>query len=333
MADCGWAWGAQFGDLDDDGFQDLVVVNGFISASRERDYWYQMSKISLATGDVVADAALWPALEDRSLSGYERTRLLRNLGRPSARFEEVGAAAGLLDRYDGRAVALADLDARRAARGPRSSRTRTVRCWSTANESDGPTGSGSRFDLRRHDGATATRWAPRSVLEYFSAGARQEPAPASSPTACGFASQNQRRLAHFGHRRRATRTLRASVRWPSGERRPCSESSRARAGAPGRRARGARGDPVVAETHAAAPASPFEKLTKAVLRPTPKNLITLLITLILVVGEWTYGDRRRVREARAHARHLRRRPSSCSSWLPARARRRSCRARTSPASA
>src|SRR6185295_8422 len=40
VADCGWAWGAQFGDLNDDGLTDLYVVNGFISRSRERDYWY-----------------------------------------------------------------------------------------------------------------------------------------------------------------------------------------------------------------------------------------------------------------------------------------------------
>src|SRR5688572_3893576 len=71
VANCGWAWGAQFGDLDDDGFQDLVVVNGFISASRERDYWYQMSKIGGATAAIIVDAAQWPPIEDRSLSGYE----------------------------------------------------------------------------------------------------------------------------------------------------------------------------------------------------------------------------------------------------------------------
>src|SRR4030095_8837234 len=32
VADAGWAWGAQFADLNNDGTDELMVVNGFISA-------------------------------------------------------------------------------------------------------------------------------------------------------------------------------------------------------------------------------------------------------------------------------------------------------------
>ncbi len=35
VADAGWAWGAQFGDLNNDGANELFVANGFISADQE----------------------------------------------------------------------------------------------------------------------------------------------------------------------------------------------------------------------------------------------------------------------------------------------------------
>jgi hypothetical protein len=107
VADCGWAWGAQFVDLDNDGWQDLFVANGFVSADPERSYWYDMAKIGGAVDSLVQDASHWPDMDGRSLSGYERSRVLRNLGRQG--FRDVGEAAGVDDRYDGRAVAVADL--------------------------------------------------------------------------------------------------------------------------------------------------------------------------------------------------------------------------------
>jgi hypothetical protein len=40
----GWSWGAQFGDLNNDGLLDLYLVNGYISAARDKDnYWYDYS--------------------------------------------------------------------------------------------------------------------------------------------------------------------------------------------------------------------------------------------------------------------------------------------------
>jgi hypothetical protein len=107
VADCGWAWGAQFADLDSDGWQDLFVANGMISADTEKNYWYDMTKISGALSSVFVDAANWPALQGRSLSGYQSSRVLHNLGQ--GRFHEVGGAAGVSDSYDGRAVAVGDL--------------------------------------------------------------------------------------------------------------------------------------------------------------------------------------------------------------------------------
>jgi enediyne biosynthesis protein E4 len=107
IADAGWAWGAQFGDLNNDGANELFVANGFISADRTRNYWYAMSKIAGANGRLFEDAATWPAFGTLSLSGYERSRVYLNRG--VAGWVDVAERVGATDLYDGRAVAMADL--------------------------------------------------------------------------------------------------------------------------------------------------------------------------------------------------------------------------------
>ena len=107
VADAGWAWGAQFADLNNDGTSELFVANGFISANRDKSYWYNMSKIGGANRNLFQDARNWPAFGDASLSGYERSRLYmyRGLGK----WTDVAAQVGVTDDLDGRAVAVADL--------------------------------------------------------------------------------------------------------------------------------------------------------------------------------------------------------------------------------
>jgi hypothetical protein len=112
IADAGWAWGAQFGDFNNDGANELFVANGFISADRRKSYWYAMSKIAGANGALFEDAATWPAFGDASLSGYEPSRVYLNRG--VAGWIDVAAKVGATDLYDGRAVALADLSNRGA---------------------------------------------------------------------------------------------------------------------------------------------------------------------------------------------------------------------------
>ena len=202
VADCGWAWGAQFLDMDDDGYQDLVVANGFISASRKRDYWYQMSKIGLATGDVVADAALWPAFEDRSLSGYQRTRVLHNSGR---RFQEVGLEVGIDDEFDGRAVATADLDMDGRVDVILANQAGPLLVYHNESETDGHW---LAFELQ---GTVSNRDAIGAEIELEFGELSQLQVLTS---ACGFSSQNEGRL-HFGVGA-APGPVSGVVRWPSG---------------------------------------------------------------------------------------------------------------------
>lgn len=112
VADAGWAWGAQFGDLNNDGSNELFVANGFISADRNKSYWYAMSKIGGANRNLFEDARSWPAFGNASLSGYERSRVFLN--RDLTNWMDVAATVGVHDRYDGRAVAFADLSNRGA---------------------------------------------------------------------------------------------------------------------------------------------------------------------------------------------------------------------------
>src|SRR3954466_572043 len=112
VADAGWAWGAQFGDFNNDGANELFVANGFISADRNKSYWYAMSKIAGANSRLFEDAATWPAFGNASLSGYEPSRIYLNRG--VAGWVDVAKRVGATDLYDGRSVALADLSNRGA---------------------------------------------------------------------------------------------------------------------------------------------------------------------------------------------------------------------------
>ena len=72
----GWSFGAQFGDLNNDGTLDLYLVNGYISADRQANYWYDFSKIAGGNSTIISDAAHWPAMDGRSLSGYQQKKSL-----------------------------------------------------------------------------------------------------------------------------------------------------------------------------------------------------------------------------------------------------------------
>ena len=200
----GWSFGAQFGDLNNDGTQDLYLVNGYISADRNTNYWYDFSKIAGGNSTIISDAAQWPSMDGRSLSGYQQKRVWLNDG--TGKFVNVAQAVGVGDVNDGRAVAMADLWNRGVLdvvvvnqRGPLLIYKNTVT----------PENKWIDFEL---EGTASNRTAIGAEVRVFWDG-RQQVQQVTGGN--GFCSQNQRRL-HFGlgidpH------VDKAEIRWPSGK--------------------------------------------------------------------------------------------------------------------
>lgn len=204
VADAGWAWGAQFGDLNNDGLLDLVVANGFISADSARDYWYAMSKIAGAQGNIFEDAKNWPAIGRASLSGYERSRVLMNTGSgASGGFVDVAEEAGVTDLLDGRAVAMADL----FNRGTLDVIIANEKGRALLYRNAGPPGHWVEFKLV---GTRSNRSAIGAEVTVEFGNARQRQVVDGG---MGFCSQNDRRL-HFGLG--SALLGRVTIRWPSG---------------------------------------------------------------------------------------------------------------------
>jgi hypothetical protein len=203
IADAGWAWGAQFGDFNNDGANELFVANGFISADPKKSYWYAMSKIAGANGRLFEDAATWPAFGNASLSGYERSRVYLNRG--VAGWVDVAKKVGVTNVHDGRAVALADLSNHGAVDVIVANQNQPAVLYRDYPDS---TNHWIAFKLV---GTRSNRSAIGAEVVLESVDLKQRRIVDGGS---GFASQNDRRL-HFGlgHREWVDRVV---IYWPSG---------------------------------------------------------------------------------------------------------------------
>ena len=203
LADADWAWGAQFGDLNNDGANELFVVNGFISADRDKSYWYSMSKIAGANGRFFEDAASWPHFGNASLSGYEPSRVYLNRG--VAGWVDVAKKVGATDLYDGRAVALVDISNRGAVDVVVANQNQPALLYRNYPES------ANHWIAFRLVGTRSNRSAIGAEVVLESGDLRQRRVIDGGS---GFASQNDRRL-HFGLGSREW-VDRVVIQWPSG---------------------------------------------------------------------------------------------------------------------
>jgi hypothetical protein len=202
----GWSWGAQFGDLNNDGWLDLFLTNGYISDNKAKDYWYDYSKVAVGNETIIGDAANWPRIGDRSLGGYQQKCVWLN---KQDHFIDIAPAIGVTELYDGRAVALVDLWNRGVLdvvvanqKGPLLVYKNTV----ATDAEKMPVNQWIQFEL---EGSASNRSAIGAQVRVFFNG-RQQAQEVSGGN--GYASQNQRRL-HFGLGK-DPKVEKVEIRWP-----------------------------------------------------------------------------------------------------------------------
>jgi hypothetical protein len=200
----GWSFGTQFGDLNNDGYLDLYEVNGNVSLDQDQSYWYDYSKVAGGNKSIISDAANWPSLRGRSLSGYQQKKVWINDG--AGQFREVSQLVGATDRFDGRAIALADLQNNGALDAVVANQRGPLLLYKNDVT---PANRWIEFLL---EGTASNRSAIGAEVRVFWNGQQQAQEVSGGS---GFCSQNSRRL-HFGLGR-SDKIDRVEIRWPSGK--------------------------------------------------------------------------------------------------------------------
>ena len=210
-----WSWMSDGWDFDQDGLSDLYVVNGMVSGPSREDlnsfFWRQVVARSPVTAKPSHDYEEgWSAINeliraDRTWSGYERNVLYANNG--DGTYSDVSGVAGLDFLEDGRSFALADFDhdgrLEVLVKNRNSPQIRLMK-----NVMDG-LGTSIAFRLR---GTKSNRDAIGAVVTVETESGKQV---RELQAGSGFLSQHSKDV--FFGLGPAKGTVKATVRWPSGQ--------------------------------------------------------------------------------------------------------------------
>lgn len=199
----GWSYGAQFGDLNNDGFLDLYVANGYISGEPGTSYWYDYSKVTGGNTAIISDIRNWPAMKGRSQSGFQQDKIWINNG--SGRFSDAAGNKADHENFDSRAVAFADLWNRGTLDIIVANQNNRLLVY---KNNVNPENHWIAFEL---EGTTSNRSAINAIVRLYWDSKSQSQVVTGG---IGFCSQNQRRV-HFGLGNN-TVADRVEIIWPDG---------------------------------------------------------------------------------------------------------------------
>ena len=209
-----WSWSSDFWDFDHDGYSDLYVANGYISAADKTDvasfFWRQVvAKSPENTTPSTAYERGWNAMNelirsDHSWNAFERNVMFAN--NRDGTFSEVSGVVGLDFLEDSRSFALADID--HDGRLEVILRNRNAPQLRILHNAMKDLGGSIAFRLRGHK---SNRDAIGTAITLDAAGLRQTK---YLQAGSGFLAQHSKEL-FFGVGK-SEGNLTATVRWPSG---------------------------------------------------------------------------------------------------------------------